>query len=114
MSRKLRYLGPSERAEIERLHNGGAPAAVISEKVGSHVATIYRELPNGYTGTVDEYGRRVYSAEIAQRMLDTALQWIMGFSTWAKPPGTCPKTNMISVTRSLLARPRAVAEAARV
>ena len=56
MGRKLRYLGPSERAEIERLHNGGAPAAVISEKVGSHVATIYRELPNGYTGTVDEYG----------------------------------------------------------
>ena len=26
MGRKLRYLGPSERAEIERLHNGGAPA----------------------------------------------------------------------------------------
>ena len=33
MGRKLRYLGPSERAEIERLHNGGAPAAVIAEKV---------------------------------------------------------------------------------
>ena len=67
MGRKLRYLGQSERAEIERLHNGDALAAVIAGKVGSHVATIYRELPNGYTGAVDEYGRRVYSAEVAQR-----------------------------------------------
>ena len=67
MGRKLRYLGQSERAEIERLHNGDALAAVIAGKVGSHVATIYRKLPNGYTGAVDEYGRRVYSAEIAQR-----------------------------------------------
>ena len=47
MGRKLRYPGLNERAEIERLHNGGAPAAVIAERVGSHVATIYRELPNG-------------------------------------------------------------------
>ena len=70
MGRKLRYLGPSERAEIERLHNGGAPAAVIAGKVGSHVATIYRELPNGDTGAVDEYGRRVYSAEVAQRTFE--------------------------------------------
>ena len=70
MGRKLRYLEPSERAEIERLHTGGAPAAVIAGKVGSHVATIYRELPNGYTGAVDEYGRRVYSAEVAQRTFE--------------------------------------------
>ena len=74
IGRKLRYLGPSERAEIERLHNGGAPAAVIAEKVGSHVATIYRELPNGYTGTVDEYGRRVYSAEVAQRTFERKIK----------------------------------------
>lgn len=50
MGRKLRYFGPSERREIERLHNGGAPAAVIAGKAGSHAATIYRELLNGYTG----------------------------------------------------------------
>nr|WP_325179100.1 helix-turn-helix domain-containing protein [uncultured Oscillibacter sp.] len=70
MGRELRYLGPSERAEIERLHNGGAPVAKIAEKVGSHVATIYRKLPNGYTGAVDEYSRWVYSAEIAQRVFE--------------------------------------------
>lgn len=70
MGRKLRYLGPSDREEIERLHNGGAPAAAIAEKVGSHVATIYRELANGYTGAVDEYGRRVYSADAAQKTFE--------------------------------------------
>jgi len=70
IGRKLRYLGPYERAEIERLHNGGTLAAVIAEKAGSHVATIYRGLTNRYTGTVDEYGRRVYSAEVAQRTFE--------------------------------------------
>jgi len=70
MGRKLRYLGPSERAEIERLHNGEAPAAVIAERFGSHVATIYRELQNGYIGAVGEYGRQVYSAEVAQRTFE--------------------------------------------
>ncbi len=47
-------------------------------------------------------------------MLEMAVQYSMGFSTWAKPAGACPKTNMISVTRSLEASPRAVADAARV
>ncbi len=42
----------------------------MQKKVGSHVATIYRELSNGYTMTVDEYGQRVYSAEIAQRTFE--------------------------------------------
>jgi len=70
MGRKFRYLGPVERAEIERLYNGGVPAAVIAKRVRSHVATIYHELPNGYTGAVDEYGRRVYSAEVAQRTFE--------------------------------------------
>lgn len=77
MGRKLRYLGRADREIIERLHNGGAPAATIAEKVGVHPATIYRELPNGYTytgpghtPTVDEYGRRVYNAEIAQGVFE--------------------------------------------
>ena len=70
MGRKYRYLGPEERAEIERLHSGGARPALIAEKIGAHVATIYRELPNGYTGAVDEYGHRVYSAEVAQQTFE--------------------------------------------
>lgn len=63
---KLRYLGPEDRATIERLHNDRAPVALIAEKIGVHPATIYRELRNGYTGPVDKYGFRVYSAKVAQ------------------------------------------------
>ena len=82
MGRKLRYLTLGDRETIERLHKGGAPAAVIADAVGVHQATIYRELPNGYTytgppdeegrptPTVDEYGRRVYDAETAQRTFE--------------------------------------------
>ena len=55
---------------LKRLHNGGTPAAAIADRVGSHVATIYKELPKGYTGAVDEYGRWVYSAEVAQRTFE--------------------------------------------
>ena len=52
---------------------------MIAATVKVHQATIYRELPNGYTYTgppdedgrptltVDEYGRRVYDAKVAQR-----------------------------------------------
>ena len=32
MGRKLRYLGLSGRAEIERLHNGGAPQFLALER----------------------------------------------------------------------------------
>lgn len=66
MGQKLRYLGPEDRATIERLHNDRAPVALIAEKIGVHPATIYRELRNGYTGAVDKYGFRVYSAKVAQ------------------------------------------------
>ncbi|PWM75458.1 MAG: helix-turn-helix domain-containing protein [Bacillota bacterium] len=70
MGRKYRYIGPVERAEIERLHNGGGSPAFIAERVGVHVSAIYRELPKGYTGAVDEYGRKIYSAEAAQQVFE--------------------------------------------
>ena len=82
MGRKLRYLPLKDREPIEGPHKGGAPAAVIAATVKVHQATIYRELPNGYTytgppdkdgrptPTVDEYGRRVYNAKVAQRTFE--------------------------------------------
>ena len=70
MGRKLRYLGPRERGGNREAPQRGRPAAVIAERLGSHRATIYRELQNGYTGAVDEYGRKVYSAEAAQRTFE--------------------------------------------
>ena len=62
---KTRYLG----RKIGRLLSGsmtGPLVALIAEKIGVHPATIYRELRNGYTGAVDKYGFRVYSAKVAQ------------------------------------------------
>ena len=49
-----------------------------------------------------------------EAMFRTAVHFSMGFSTWAKPAGAWPNTNMISVTRSLEASPRAAEDAARV
>ena len=51
---------------------------------------------------------------ITQEGFLTAVHFSMGFSTCAKPAGAWPNTNMISVTRSLAARPRAAGEAASV
>lgn len=80
MGKKYRYLGLSERENIERLHRGGATAAVIADAIGAHPATVYRELllgqvfgPNGEP-TIDECGRRAYSAEVAQRAFEDAMK----------------------------------------
>lgn len=64
MGQKLRYLGPEDRATIERLHNDRAPVALIAEKIGVHPATIYRELRNGYTGAVSSPPTRTATAPI--------------------------------------------------
>lgn len=68
------YLGKEERAEIERLHNGGATPAFIAAAVGAHVATIYRELKNGYVPGLNECGRKVYSAEVAQQKFERSIK----------------------------------------
>ena len=67
MGQKLRYLGPEDRATIERLHNDRAPVALIAEKIGVHPATIYRESRNGYTGAVDHYGCRAEFPEVPRQ-----------------------------------------------
>lgn len=80
MGKKYRYLGLSERENIERLHKGGATAAVIADKIGAHPATVYRELQLGQVldekgePTIDECGRRVYSAEVGQRAFEDAMK----------------------------------------
>lgn len=57
MGRKLRYLGPSERAEIERLYNGGrSGGGGCRESRVSCSHDLQRTPERGYTETVDEYG----------------------------------------------------------
>ena len=67
MGQKLRYLGPEDRATIERLHNDRAPVALIAEKIGVHPATIYRELRNGYTGARSLWSRSIVARSSAPR-----------------------------------------------
>lgn len=56
-----------ERKRIEQMHNAGHSAEEIAVEIGVCYVTIYRELKRGDTGEMDELGRRVYDAELAQR-----------------------------------------------
>lgn len=49
-----------EQEEIERLYNRGAIVKGIADKTGVHIATVYRELPNGYERDADD--RRIRAA----------------------------------------------------
>lgn len=55
-----------ERKRIEQMHNAGHSAEEIAVEIGVCYVTIYRELKRGDTGEMDELGRRVYDAELAQ------------------------------------------------
>ena len=56
-----------ERKRIEQMHSAGHSAEEIAVEIGVCYVTIYRELKRGDTGEMDELGRRVYDAELAQR-----------------------------------------------
>ena len=62
-----RYLTHDDRLLIEKLYAHGITPSSIAGVVGVSLATIYRELPRGYTGKRYPGGRKVYSAEKAQQ-----------------------------------------------
>lgn len=61
-----------ERKRIEQMHSAGHSAEEIAVEIGVCYVTIYRELKRGDTGEMDELGRRVYDAELAQRKASLA------------------------------------------
>lgn len=65
--REYRYLTHDDRLLIEKLYAHGITPSSIARVVGVSLATIYRELPRGYTGKRYPGGRKVYSAEKAQQ-----------------------------------------------
>lgn len=65
--REYRYLTHDDRLLIEKLYAHGITPSSIAGVVGVSLATIYRELPRGYTGKRYPGGRKVYSAEKAQQ-----------------------------------------------
>jgi IS30 family transposase len=64
--RKLKVLTAEDRHRIEVMNREGFRPWFIAERVGVHVATIYRELKKGYTGELTAEQRPVYSAALAQ------------------------------------------------
>ena len=68
--REYRYLTHDDRLLIEKLYAHGITPSSIAGVVGVSLATIYRELPRGYTGKRYPGGRKVYSADLAQQTTD--------------------------------------------
>lgn len=56
-----------DRKIIQKMYNAEETNLAIAIKLNVHPSTIYDELKRGYTGEVDEYGRRVYDPELAHR-----------------------------------------------
>lgn len=69
-----RYLTYEDRKSLEALYAAGAALPDIAEKLGVHLATIYRELARGCTPGLDENGRSGYAAEIAQEAFTASLK----------------------------------------
>lgn len=67
-----KYLSLQDRKKIEALYASGSKPNDIAAEIGVHLATIYRELARGYTGELDDNGRRGYNAVYAhEEFLDS-------------------------------------------
>lgn len=61
------YLTFGDRKKIEELYNSNMSVADIAENIGVAFRTVYTELSRGRIDELNENGRPVYNAEIAQR-----------------------------------------------
>ena len=64
-----RYMTLTDRQKLEALYLKGERVQDIADRIGVHVATVYKELKRGETGELDRNMRREYSAMLAQRRL---------------------------------------------
>ncbi len=64
MARKYKRIVFADRQRIEAMYKSGIKPECIAEKIGVHVATMYRELERG--GVKDGTG---YNADTAQRAI---------------------------------------------
>ena len=72
MKRKYKLLTFADREKIAEWCNEGLRPAAIAERLGSNLATIYRELKNGTTGEAD--GQRIYDPVFAEQSARTRLK----------------------------------------
>ncbi len=61
-----------DRRLLARMYRDETPTITIAQKLNCSQATIYNELERGFTGKVDEYGRREYDPGVAQRAIREA------------------------------------------
>lgn len=71
MAGKYKYLTFEDRQKIEAWHARGDRPVEIAARLGVHTATIYNELKRGYTGKFDDAQCEKYSAEQAQRIVQS-------------------------------------------
>ena len=61
-----------DRKTLARLYRAETPTINIAQKLRCSQTTVYNELERGFTGEVDELGRRVYDPARAQRAIQAA------------------------------------------
>ncbi len=61
-----------DRKTLARLYRAETPTISIAQQLRCSQTTIYNELERGFTGEVDEFGRRVYDPAQAQRVVQEA------------------------------------------
>ena len=69
-----RYLAYEDRKKLEALYAAGKSLTEIASELGVHLATIYRELARGATGSLDSNGRNGYSSELAQKTVQDSIK----------------------------------------
>lgn len=69
-----RYLTYDDRKTLAALYAAGENLPDIAEKLGVHLATVYRELTRGGTGELDSNGRNEYSAALAQKTVQESIK----------------------------------------
>ncbi len=61
-----------DRKTLARMYRAEAPTITIAQRLHCSQTTIYNELERGFTGELDEFGRRVYDPAQAQRAVQEA------------------------------------------
>ena len=61
-----------DRKTLARLYRAETPTINIAQKLRCSQTTVYNELERGFTGELDEFGRRVYDPVQAQRAVQEA------------------------------------------
>lgn len=72
--KKYKLLSYDDRKQLELMYLNKESPLNIADKIGVHIATVYKELERGNTGNLDKNLRYEYSADVAQRTITKSLK----------------------------------------